>query len=113
MGDHRRITDDDFLRNLGDYLSVLEILPVASVNCITVGGLSANPPMAKLLEKISETTRRDVLVGGTSAPPQEGAMPAKVLSEGGRQEAVVQPLEQPMPPAAASLETPQYGSPAL
>ena len=60
MDDHNYITDDDFLRDLRDYTSVLEPLPGASADQIAVGGLSDNPPVAELLERISE-----IALGGT------------------------------------------------
>ena len=75
MSDHNYSTDDDFLRDLRDYTSVLESLLGASADHITVGELSNNPPVAELLERISEITRRDTLDGGATGPPQEGAMP--------------------------------------
>ena len=39
MDDHNYITDDDFLRDLRDYASVLEPRPGASADHIAVGGL--------------------------------------------------------------------------
>ena len=56
MDNHNYITDDDFLRDLRDYTFVLEALPGAFTDHITVGGLSDNPPVAELLERISEIT---------------------------------------------------------
>ena len=75
MDDHNYITDDYFLCDLRDYTSVLELIPGASADHIAVGGLSDNPPLAELLERISEITRRDTLDGGAAGPQQEGAMP--------------------------------------
>ena len=49
MDDHNYITDDDVLRDLCDYTSVLEPLPGASAE---VGGLSDNPPVAEPLSLI-------------------------------------------------------------
>lgn len=43
MDDHNYTTDDGFLRDLRDYTSLLEPLPDASADHITMGGLSANP----------------------------------------------------------------------
>ena len=59
MDDHNYITDDDFLRDLRDYTSVLEPLPGASAEHIAVSRLSDNPMMADLWERISEITRTD------------------------------------------------------
>ena len=75
MDDHNHITDDDFLRSLSDYTSVMEPLPAASAYHIAVGGFSDNPPVVELLERISEITGRDTLDGGTTGPLQEGTMP--------------------------------------
>ena len=46
MDDHNDITDDDFLRDLHHYTSVLEPLPGPSAEHIALGGLSDNPPVA-------------------------------------------------------------------
>ena len=59
MDDQNCVTDDDFLRDLRDYTSALEPFPAGSVDHIAVGGLSDNPSVAELLERISEITRRD------------------------------------------------------
>ena len=63
MDDHNYITDDDFLRDLRDYTSVLEPLPTESTDHMAAGGLSDNPLVTELLERISEITRRDTLDG--------------------------------------------------
>ena len=55
MDDHNYITDEDFLRGLCNYTSILEPLPGASADHIVVDGLSDNPPVAELLERISES----------------------------------------------------------
>ena len=91
MDDHNYITDDDVLRDLCDYTSVLEPLPGASAE---VGGLSDNPPVAEPLERISEITRRDTLDGGAAGPPQEGAMPGGEPTDGVSLEVVLEPQEQ-------------------
>ena len=111
--DDYNIINRDFLRDLRDYTSVLEPLPGASADHIAVGRLSANPPMAELLERISEITGRDILDGEAAGPPQQGAMPGGAPTEGVSQEGVLQPLEQPELPAGAFLETPLAGSPPV
>ena len=58
MDNHNYITNNGFLRDLPDYPSVLEPIPVASADHIGVGGLSDNLPVAELLERISEITAR-------------------------------------------------------
>ena len=113
MDDHNCITDDGFLRDLCDYASVLEPLPGASADYIAVGGLSDNPPVAELLERISEITKRDTLDGGAVGPPQEGVMPGGEPTDGGSQEVVLEQQEQTVSPAGASLETPLAGSQPL
>ena len=65
-------TTDDFLRGLRDYTSVLEPLTSASVDHLTAGGLSMNPPVAELLDRISDITRRDILAVGAAGLPLEG-----------------------------------------
>ena len=59
LSDYNYSTDDDFLLDLRDHTSVLESLPGASADDIAVGELSNNPPVAELLERISEITRGD------------------------------------------------------
>ena len=54
---------------------MLEPVPGASADHIAVDRLSDNPPVAELLERISEITRRDTLDGGAEGPAQEGTMP--------------------------------------
>ena len=62
-GIYNYTTDGDFLRDLRDYPSVLEPLTSSSADHITAGGLSMNPPEAKLLDRISNITGRDALAG--------------------------------------------------
>ena len=69
--DYNYITENDFVRNFRDYTSVLEPLPGASADHITVGRLSDNLPVAQRWERISEITRRNTLDGGAAGPPQE------------------------------------------
>ena len=102
MDDHNYVTDDDFLSDLRDYTSVLEPLPAESADHIAVGGLSDNPSVAELLERISEITRRDTLDGGATGPLQEGAMPGGKPTDGVSQEGVLELKEHPGLPVATS-----------
>lgn len=52
------VTDDDFLRDLRDYSSVLEPLPSTSADHIAIGELSGKQSVAELLERVSETAGR-------------------------------------------------------
>ena len=113
MDNHNYITDDDFLRDLRDYLFVLEPLPAASADHIVVGVLSDNPPVAELMERISEITWRGTIDGGATGALQEGAMPGGKPTDGVSQEGVLEPQEQPGSPTGASLETPLAGSQPL
>ena len=78
-----------------------------------MGGLSDNPPVAELSERISEITRRDTLDGGAAGPLQEGAIPGREPTDGVSQEVVFEPQEQAVSPAGASMETPLAGSQLL
>ena len=115
MDDHNYITDDDddFLRDLRSYTSVLEPIPGASAHHIAVGGLSDNPPVTEFVERISEIARRDTLDGGAVGPPQERAMPGGEPTDGVSQEVVLEPQEQAVSPTGTSLETPLAGSQTL
>ena len=113
MDHHNYVTDDVVLRDLRDYTSVLEPIPGASADHITVGGFSDNPPVAELSERISEITRRDTLDGGAAGPLQEGAIPGREPTDGVSQEVVFEPQEQAVSPAGTSLETPLAGSQLL
>ena len=113
IDDHNYITNNDFLRHLCEYTSVSEPIAGASANHIAVGRLSDHPPVAELLEQISEITRRDALDGGAAGPPPEGAMPGGKHTDGGSQEVVPEPQKQAVSPARASLETPLAGSQPL
>ena len=114
MDDHNYVPDGDVLRDLRDHTSVLEPLPAASADHIAVGGRSDNPPVAELLERISEITRRNALDGGVAAPPQKGAMPGREeRMDGVSQEAVLEPQEQAISPAGASMKILLVGSQPL
>lgn len=44
---HNYITDDDFLRNIRDYTSMVELFPGASTDRITAGGRLESPQVAE------------------------------------------------------------------
>ena len=88
-------------------------LPGASADHIAVGGFSDNPPVAELLERIGEITRRDTLRGGAAGPPQEGAMPGGEPTDRFSQEVVLEPQAQAVSPTGASQEAPLAGSQPL
>ena len=113
MDNNNYVTDNDVLRDLHDYLSVLEPLPAGSADYIAVSGLSNNPPVAELLERINEITRRDTLDGRVTGQLQEGAMPGGKPTDGVSQESVLEPQEQPGSPVVTSLGTPQARSQPL
>ena len=87
------LTDDDFLRDLRDDTFELEPLPAESADHIAAGWLSDNPQVAKLVEGISEITRRDILDGGATGPLQKGAMPGGKPTDGVSQEGLLKPQE--------------------
>ena len=113
MDDHNYVTDDDLLGDLRDITSVLEPTPGAFADHIAVGGLSDNPQVAELLERISEVTKRDTLDGGAAGPPQEGTALVGTPTDGDSQDVVLEPQEQAVSPAGTSLETPLAGSQPL
>ena len=79
---HNYSTDDDFLRDLRDYTSVLKPPTSASADHITGGGLSANPSVTKLLGRVSDITRRGILAEGAAGLPLEGFMFGGPSAEG-------------------------------
>ena len=83
---------------------MLEPISGAPADHFAIGGLSDNPPVAEVLERISETTKRDT---------QEGAMPGGEPADRVSQEIVLKPQEQEVSPAVASLEPPLAGSQPL
>ena len=113
MNNHNYIANGDFLRVLRDCTSVLEPILGASADHIAVGGLSDNPPVAELLERICEITRRDTLDAGAAGPPQGGAIPGGEPTDGVSQEIVLGPQEQAVSTTGASLGTPLTGSQPL
>ena len=113
-------SDDDFCGTFAITLRCWNPLPVLLWTRITSGGLPTNPPVAELLDRISDITRRDILAGGAAGLPLEGVKfggpSAENVLEGGiildgtspegvSQEGVLEHLEQPISPGAASLES--------
>ena len=68
------ITDDDFLRDLRSYTSVIDHLGSASTDNVTGSRRSENTLVAELLGRISAITRRDLL--------EDGALPGEVSPTG-------------------------------
>lgn len=68
---------------------MLEPLPRASANHITVGGVPANLQMSELLERVNENTKTSILHGIASQLPHEGGLPGGAPTEGGPQEGVL------------------------
>ena len=68
--DHNYLTDDDLFRDFRycTKTSVLERLPAGSADHIAVGGLSDNPPVDELWERISEITKSDCLLYTSPSP---------------------------------------------
>lgn len=63
------ITDDDFLSGICNYTSMVEPLQGASSNHITADGPLYNSQVAKLVEPISDITRKDMLQEEISGLP--------------------------------------------
>ena len=61
---HNYITDDDFLRSLRSYTSVVDHPGSASTDHVTASRRSENTLVAELLDGISAITRRDLLEDG-------------------------------------------------
>ena len=103
---HNYITDDDFLRDLRSYTSVVDHPGSASTNHVTASRRSENTLVAELLGRISAITRRDLLEDG--ALPGE-ASPTGEVPQGG----VLERPEQPTSPAGGPVEAPLAGSSSL
>ena len=115
---HNYATDEDFIRDVRDYTSVLDPLSGASIDHMTVGALSKNPQVAELLEKIRDITRKISLQRGISelSPgevPQDGTSSGGAPTEGAQQEDVLEPLEQSALPGEDLLEAPLAGTSPL
>ena len=103
---HNYITDDDFLRDLRNYTSVVDHPGSASTDYVTVSRRSESTLVAKFLGRISAITRRDLLEDG--ALPGE-ASPTGEVPQGG----VLERPEQPTSPAGGPVEAPLAGSSSL
>ena len=100
------ITDDDFLRDLRNYTSVVDHPGSASTDYVAANRRSENTLVAELLGRISAITRRDLLEDG--ALPGE-ASPTGEVPQGG----VLERPEQPTSPAGEPVEAPLAGSSSL
>ena len=87
---HNYITDDDFLRDLRNYTSVVDYPGSASTDHVTANRRSENTLVAELLGRISAITRRDLLEDGALSGE---ASPTGELTQGG----VLERLEQSTP----------------
>ena len=103
---HNYITDDDFLRDLRSYTSVVDHPGSASTDHVTASRRSENTLVAELLGRISAITRRDLLED--RALPGE-ASPTGEVPQGG----VLERPEQPTSPAGGPVEAPPSGSSSL
>ena len=103
---HNYITDDDFLRDLRSYTSVVNHPGSASTDHVTASRRSENTLVAELLGRISAITRRDLL--------EDGALPGEVSPTGEvPQGGVLERPEQPTSPAGGPVEAPLAGSSSL
>ena len=103
---HNYITDDDFLRDLRSYTSVVDHPGSASTDHVTASRRSENTLVAERLGKISAITRRDLLEDG--ALPGEASPTGEVPHSG-----VLERPEQPTSPAGGPVEAPLAGSSSL
>ena len=103
---HNYITDDDFLRDLRSYISVVDHPGSVSTDHATASRRSENTLEAELLGRISAITWRDLLEDG--ALPGE-ASPMEEVSQGG----VLKRPEQPTSPAGGPVEAPLAGSSSI
>ena len=99
---HNYITDDDFLRDLRNYTSVVDHPGSVSTDHVTASRRSENTLVAELLGRISAITRRDLLEDG--ALPGE-VSPTREVLQGG----VLERPEQPTSPAGGPVEAPLAG----
>lgn len=106
MNDRQYVTNADGLSDLQHDISELALLSGAAADHTAVSGLSANPPVAALLGRISETMRRNTLDRGAAGPPRDGAMPGGEPADRKPKEVVFEPQEEPVTPSGAPLELP-------
>ena len=98
--------NDDFLRDLRNYTSVVDHPGRVSTDHVTASRRSENTLMAELLGRISAITRRDLLEDGVL--PGE-VSPTEKVPQGG----VLERPEQPTSPADGPVEAPLAGSSSL
>ena len=97
--DHSYITDDDFLRDLRSYTSVVNHPGSASTDHVTASRRLENTLVTERLGRISAITRRDLL--------EDGALPGVVSPTGEvLQGDVLERPEQPASPAGGPVEAP-------
>ena len=63
---HNYTTDSDVSWELRDFTWVFDPLTIVPAYHMTAGGFSTNLPVAELLDRISDITRRDILAGGAT-----------------------------------------------
>ena len=103
---HNYITDDDFLRDLRSYTSVVDHPGSASTDHVTACRRSENTLVAELLGRIGAISRRDLL--------EDGALPGEASPTGEvPQGCVLERPEQPTSPAGGPVEAPLAGSSSL
>ena len=103
---HNYITDDDFLRDLRSYTSVVDHPGSASTDHVTASRCSENTLVAERLGRISAITWRDLLEDGSL--PGEASPTGEVPQSG-----VLERPEQPTSPAGGLVEAPLAGSSSL
>ena len=103
---HNYITDDDFLRDLRNYTSVVDHLGSASTDHDTASRRSENTIVVEFLGRISVITRRDLLEDGALSGE---ASPTGEVPQGG----VLERPGQPTSPADGPVEALLAGSSSL
>ena len=103
---HNYITDDDFLRNLRNYTSLVDHPGSVSTDHVTASRRSENTLVVELLGRISAITRRDLLEDG--GLPREASPTGKVPQHG-----VLERPEQSTSSAGGAVKVPLAGSSSL
>ena len=103
---HNYITDDDFLRDLRSYTSVVDHPGSASTDHVTASLRSENTLVVELLARISAITRRDLLEDGALSGE---ASPTREVSQGD----VLKRPEKSTSPAGGPVEAPLAGLSSL